>query len=249
LPESRWHLPFGPASPRLSRFAAHVSVLAILVASTVIGLGGTGRSTGATADSHRDSFGFVSAVRGAAESAAPLDSAHFEIAADPLRSDLLLDRRARPTPMPRPLATPVPPPAATPEPARRVAATLAAPLVGNGWLAWPVVGGQISQYFHAGHTALDIAAHAGSSVIAAQAGVVVSAGWRNNGGGWVVQIDHGNGIQTLYNHLGKILVGVGQQVGRGDLIAFVGCTGNCTGPHVHFEVNVHGVDVNPLRYL
>jgi murein DD-endopeptidase MepM/ murein hydrolase activator NlpD len=86
-------------------------------------------------------------------------------------------------------------------------------------------------------------------VIAADAGVVTWAGWRSNGGGLVVAIDHGNGINTVYNHLGSISVGPGQGVDKGQIIAAVGCTGICTGPHVHFETIVGGVLVNPLRYL
>jgi murein DD-endopeptidase MepM/ murein hydrolase activator NlpD len=78
---------------------------------------------------------------------------------------------------------------------------------------------------------------------------VTWAGWRNNGGGLVIAIDHGNGISTVYNHLGSIWVAPGQVVSKGEGIAAVGCTGICTGPHVHFETIVGGVLVNPLRYL
>jgi murein DD-endopeptidase MepM/ murein hydrolase activator NlpD len=112
-----------------------------------------------------------------------------------------------------------------------------------------VPGGSISQYFHSGHLAIDIAAPSGSSVVAAEAGTVTWAGWRNNGGGLVIVIDHGNGIVTAYNHLGSLWVSPGQAVARGQGIAGVGCTGICTGPHVHFEVIVGGAIVNPLRYL
>jgi murein DD-endopeptidase MepM/ murein hydrolase activator NlpD len=112
-----------------------------------------------------------------------------------------------------------------------------------------VPGGSISQHYHGGHLALDIAASAGSTVVAADAGVVTWAGWRNNGGGYVVMIDHGNGIVTGYNHLSAIWVSAGQAVARGQGIAGVGCTGICTGPHLHFQVIVGGVAVNPLRYL
>jgi murein DD-endopeptidase MepM/ murein hydrolase activator NlpD len=114
---------------------------------------------------------------------------------------------------------------------------------------WPVIGGSISQYYHAGHLALDIAASYGSTVVAAKGGTVTWSGWRNNGGGYVIAIDHGGGMQTVYNHLGSIWVGVGQYVAAGQGIGGVGCTGTCTGPHVHFEVIVNGVIDNPLRYL
>ena len=122
-------------------------------------------------------------------------------------------------------------------------------MVGTGVLTWPVPGGQITQYFSSYHLAVDIAAPYGGQVIAADGGVVTWAGWRNNGGGLVLAIDHGNGISTVYNHLGSVTVGPGQAVDKGQLIAAVGCTGVCTGPHVHFEVIVGGVLVNPLRYF
>ena len=124
-----------------------------------------------------------------------------------------------------------------------------APIVGTGQLIWPVVGGSISQYYSSYHKALDIAAPAGHAVVAAAAGVVTWSGWKTNGGGLVVGIDHGNGIVTVYNHLGSAAVAVGDTVTVGQTIARVGCTGTCTGPHVHFEVIVDGVIVNPLRYL
>jgi len=114
---------------------------------------------------------------------------------------------------------------------------------------WPVPGGVITQYYSSYHKALDIAAPAGSTVIAAAAGVVTWSGWKDNGGGLVIAIDHGNGIVTVYNHLGALWVAAGVSVAAGQGIAAVGCTGVCTGPHVHFEVIVDGVIVNPLRYL
>jgi murein DD-endopeptidase MepM/ murein hydrolase activator NlpD len=122
-------------------------------------------------------------------------------------------------------------------------------VVGSGVLAWPLANYTITTYFSSAHLAIDLAAPYGTTVMAADAGVVTWAGWRNNGGGLVVAIDHGNGITTLYNHLGTISVGPGQAVAKGQPIASVGCTGWCTGPHVHFEVVVGGVLVNPLRYL
>jgi murein DD-endopeptidase MepM/ murein hydrolase activator NlpD len=121
--------------------------------------------------------------------------------------------------------------------------------VATGSLTWPVPAGSISQGFHAEHLAVDIAAYGGATVVAADGGVVTSAGWRDNGGGLVIEIDHGNGIVTLYNHLGGLWVSSGQAVARGQAIAGVGCSGICTGPHVHFEVMVNGVISNPLRYL
>jgi murein DD-endopeptidase MepM/ murein hydrolase activator NlpD len=124
----------------------------------------------------------------------------------------------------------------------------------GGAFYWPVPGGWISQYFHATHPALDIAASEGTPVLAAAAGTVIWAGWKDNGGGYQVWIDHGSGLFTTYNHMSAVLVGVGQEVGRADQVGRVGMTGNATGPHLHFEV-WHGmvwgdgVRVNPLPYF
>lgn len=127
----------------------------------------------------------------------------------------------------------------------------------GGRFAWPVIGGNnyISQYFHYGHEALDIAAAYGSPVVAAAAGTVTFAGWGNNGGGFQVWISHGGGMSTTYNHMSAVLVHVGQYVARGQQVGRIGMTGNATGPHVHFEVWFGPVDgsggyrVNPLRYF
>jgi murein DD-endopeptidase MepM/ murein hydrolase activator NlpD len=126
----------------------------------------------------------------------------------------------------------------------------------GGQMLWPVVGGgnYISQYFHTGHYGLDIAADAGSKVRAAAGGTVIFAGWKSNGGGYQVWIAHGSGTFTTYNHMSGVSVGRGQHVGRGQQVGRVGCTGFCTGPHLHFEVWKGpvwdgGYRVNPLRYL
>ena len=124
----------------------------------------------------------------------------------------------------------------------------------GGKLSWPVAGGYISQYFHYGHYAIDIAADRGTAVKAAAAGVVTFAGWKNNGGGYQVWISHGSGLYTTYNHMSAVAVGRGQHVGRGQLVGRVGMTGNATGPHLHFEVWRGpvwdgGTRVNPLLYL
>ena len=124
----------------------------------------------------------------------------------------------------------------------------------GGRFAWPVAGGYISQYFHYGHYAIDIAADRGTPVKAAAAGTVIFAGWKNNGGGYQVWISHGSNLYTTYNHMSSISVGRGQHVGRGQQVGRVGMTGNATGPHLHFEVWRGpvwngGVRVNPLIYL
>lgn len=206
-------------------------------------------------------FGLVATARAGGAEAVPLRSTTFTLHPQPLDEPDLFPRSAPailPTESPKPTPVPVDP-AATPLPGpnriavgtteRPLAPVVAVVAPVGGPLAWPVPAGSVTQYFHAGHLAIDIAGSYGSSVVAAEAGVVTSAGWRNNGGGLVIVIDHGNGIQTLYNHLGSIWVNAGQAVARGQGIAGVGCTGICTGPHVHFEVVVNGVIQNPMRYL
>jgi murein DD-endopeptidase MepM/ murein hydrolase activator NlpD len=126
----------------------------------------------------------------------------------------------------------------------------------GGHFAWPVSGGgnYISQYYHYGHYAVDIAADYGSRVRAGGSGTVIFAGWKSNGGGYQVWIAHGSGLYTTYNHMSAVTVGRGQHVGRGQGIGRVGQSGNASGPHLHFEVWLGpvwngGRRVNPLAYL
>ena len=127
----------------------------------------------------------------------------------------------------------------------------------GGRFQWPVVGGNnyVSQYFHSGHGAVDIAADYGSPVVAAAGGRVFFAGWKSNGGGWQVWISHGNGIYTTYNHMSSLSVGTGQSVSRGQRVGRIGASGNATGPHLHFEVWRGGVpwsggyQTNPMQYF
>ena len=79
-------------------------------------------------------------------------------------------------------------------------------------------------------------------------GTVTKAGWAS-GYGYVVYIKHPDGRETRYGHCSKVLVSVGQQVSQGQKIALSGNTGNSTGPHLQFEIRIHGVAVNPLNYL
>ena len=130
------------------------------------------------------------------------------------------------------------------------------PAYNGGRLRWPVVGGgnYISQYAHAGHMALDIAADYGSPVVAAASGRVVFAGWKSNGGGYQVWINHGSGLYTTYNHMSSLSVGTGQSVDRGQRVGRIGSTGWATGPHLHFETWIGypwngGYQVNPMRYF
>ena len=89
------------------------------------------------------------------------------------------------------------------------------------------------------HTGIDIGAPSGTSIVAANGGKVMKAGW-NNSYGYMVMIDHGGGIVTLYAHNSKLLVKAGDTVTRGQKIAISGSTGQSTGPHLHFEVRVNG---------
>ncbi|HEY8282098.1 MAG TPA: peptidoglycan DD-metalloendopeptidase family protein, partial [Leifsonia sp.] len=101
--------------------------------------------------------------------------------------------------------------------------------------------------FHPGD---DLAAACGTPIIAASAGTVVAAG-PNSGYGNFVMIDHGGGVKTAYGHIvdGGIRVAVGQTVAAGQLIALVGSTGLSTGCHLHFEVRVNGVQIDPLPFM
>jgi murein DD-endopeptidase MepM/ murein hydrolase activator NlpD len=98
------------------------------------------------------------------------------------------------------------------------------------------------------HTGIDYGASSGTSIRAAGDGVVVTAS-SMGGYGMATVIDHGGGLATLYGHQSSIGVSAGQRVSQGQTIGRVGCTGTCTGPHLHFEVRVNGSPVNPLSYL
>jgi murein DD-endopeptidase MepM/ murein hydrolase activator NlpD len=116
---------------------------------------------------------------------------------------------------------------------------------------WPVHGVVTSGFgwrWGRMHEGIDIAVGSGTPVVAAASGTVIVAGWLGGYGNLVV-IDHGNGIATAYGHNTAVTVGPGQFVGQGQLIAYSGNTGNSTGPHVHFEVRINGVPVDPFGYL
>jgi murein DD-endopeptidase MepM/ murein hydrolase activator NlpD len=257
------------ASNLPTRLVSHLTVVSLVAVAMMAGLA-TQQADGP--DAGVDTGFFVSSVRGANDATTPtFDSllAPTDEQPDAVTGQLdvlAVDRGVPATvpsstsPKPTPVAvdpdaTPIPAPttavgqtggqAAAQGATSNRAAVPAAPTA----LVWPVSGGSVSQYFHAGHLAVDIAAPYGNQVVAAQAGVVTWAGWRNNGGGNVISIDHGNGMRTTYNHLGAVWVSAGQYVAAGQLLAPVGCTGICTGPHVHFEVVMNGVIDNPMRYF
>lgn len=98
------------------------------------------------------------------------------------------------------------------------------------------------------HKGVDWAISSGSSVYASSGGTVTKAGW-GSGYGYVVYINHGNGTETRYAHLSKVLVSKGQKVKQGERIAKSGNTGVSTGPHLHFEIRIDGTPVNPLNYV
>lgn len=101
---------------------------------------------------------------------------------------------------------------------------------------------------HRMHTGLDFSAPVGTEVYATGNAKVVFVGWRQ-GYGNTVELDHGYGYTTLYAHLYKALVRVGQKVKRGDIIALVGNTGKSVGPHLHYEVRIHNKPVDPKNYF
>jgi murein DD-endopeptidase MepM/ murein hydrolase activator NlpD len=116
----------------------------------------------------------------------------------------------------------------------------------GGRLAWPVAG-VITQYFWAYHTGVDLAAPFGTGIGASDSGTVVYSGWVAVGG-LSVRIQHANGMETGYYHMGATFVSTGTKVDKGQIIGTVGMTGVTTGPHVHWELKVNGQFVNPLAY-
>jgi murein DD-endopeptidase MepM/ murein hydrolase activator NlpD len=119
----------------------------------------------------------------------------------------------------------------------------------RGWVTSPF-GNRTSPFsgiltFHEG---LDIAAQTGTPIVAPADGVVIKAGF-GTGYGNMVEISHGYGIKTIYGHNSRLNVKPGQRVKRGDVIAYLGDSGSSTGPHLHYEVRVNGLPVNPVRYL
>ena len=99
--------------------------------------------------------------------------------------------------------------------------------------------------FHAG---LDFSAGQGTAIRAAAGGTVMFAGFKPDFG-WVVEIEHGNGLTTRYAHASRLRIRAGALVTPGDLIAEVGSTGRSTGAHLHFEVLRNGEAIDPRRYL
>jgi LysM repeat protein len=122
---------------------------------------------------------------------------------------------------------------------------------GTGTFIWPTTDHGISGYHYEPgvHPAIDIAGQEGNPVYATDSGVIVYAGWSNYGYGNLIVIDHGNGWQSAYAHLSAVAVTCGQSVYQGGYIGALGSTGNSSGPHLHFELVINGVKVNPLDYV
>jgi murein DD-endopeptidase MepM/ murein hydrolase activator NlpD len=140
------------------------------------------------------------------------------------------------------------PPSISPKPAANLVAT---PSI------WPVrgtitsgFGWRISPFGDGNelHPGVDIAYTMGAPVVATADGEVVASG-PAGGYGNLIQIDHGNGIATLYGHNSQLAVNVGQQVKKGQVIAYAGSTGKSTGPHVHYEVRINNTPIDPMKYL
>ncbi|MGH2820194.1 MAG: murein hydrolase activator EnvC family protein [Actinomycetota bacterium] len=116
---------------------------------------------------------------------------------------------------------------------------------------WPLNGGITSGYGYRWggmHTGIDIDGVGGQPIVAARSGRVIMAG-AYSGYGNAVIIDHGSGLSTLYGHMSGFATSSGAGVSQGQVIGYVGCTGSCTGDHLHFEVRVNGNPVDPMGYL
>ncbi len=125
--------------------------------------------------------------------------------------------------------------------------------VSTGNFTWPVPGfTNISCGYSSGHRAIDVSGGGrtiyGKPIVAADSGKVVTATYHYSYGNYVM-IDHGGGYSTLYAHASSLAVSAGQTVTKGQVIAYVGSTGNSTGPHLHFEVRVNGNRQNPFNWF
>ena len=123
---------------------------------------------------------------------------------------------------------------------------------GTGSFGWPTGGGvRISRGFagqYPAHNGVDIAGPYGTPIYAADSGVVTTAKYTRTGYGVYLIIDHGNGYQTLYGHCSSLVVSYGQQVTKGQLIAYMGSTGNSTGNHLHFEIKSGNTRYDPYKF-
>ena len=113
---------------------------------------------------------------------------------------------------------------------------------GYGMRDHPVIGGRRN------HKGVDLAAPTGTPIYATADGIVGRADWFSSYG-LFVRIEHGADLETRYAHMSKLAVAAGETVKKGDIIGYVGSTGRSTGPHLHYEVRIDGVAVNPIPYM
>lgn len=113
---------------------------------------------------------------------------------------------------------------------------------GFGMRTHPVLGGR------RGHKGIDLSAPTGTPIYASADGVVTRANWFSSYGLFIA-LDHGAALETRYGHLSRLNVAEGQEIKKGDLIGYVGSTGRSTGPHLHYEVRIAGMAVNPVPYM
>jgi murein DD-endopeptidase MepM/ murein hydrolase activator NlpD len=145
-------------------------------------------------------------------------------------------------------AVEAPPAYSSPVPTRGISVPSRMPLEGAaltsgfGMRTHPVLGGRRQ------HTGIDLAAPTGTPVYATADGVVSRADWYSSYGLYI-SVEHGASMQTRYAHLSRLAVAAGDSVKKGDLIGYVGSTGRSTGPHLHYEVRVEGLAVNPIPYM
>jgi Peptidase family M23 len=139
-------------------------------------------------------------------------------------------------------------------------AVTASGVMGTGQMQRPIPGAMITQAFGhleyqywcgcwKPHTGIDLAAPYGTPIMAADSGQVIWTGWDWSGLGWAVKINHGNYIATIYGHMERFIVKVGQNVTKGQVIGYEGSTGASTGPHLHFMVLVNNVWMDPTLYV
>jgi murein DD-endopeptidase MepM/ murein hydrolase activator NlpD len=119
--------------------------------------------------------------------------------------------------------------------------------VSQSGFIWPLRG-RINQGYRSRHPGIDIDGERGNPIVAAKAGFVGGASCDGGGYGICSVIDHGNGVSSLYAHMTRKTIGSGH-VNQGQVIGYVGCTGRCTGPHLHFETRVNGAPRNPFSFL
>lgn len=215
----------------------YLSAVATIGAAVLIGAGITAVHDGATASGPElaTQSAVAGVVQASPEAAITFDRPKVDTASAP----------AVPQDVPEPAVHAAPAPAPTVS-AARLAAPLASMSVSSpfGLRTSPVTGasGQV-------HRGLDLAASCQTAVFAAGAGTVVEAGWSANGGGNRIVVDHGNGLQSTYNHLASVETSAGGTVAVGQRLAAAGTTGNSTGCHLHFEVLLDGQIVNPQGWI